>query len=273
MLHEKFWSIRFDFVGDPIALCKSLGLNALSGCAAFCPSLLHNANMLRVGSYPYILHGHNALGHLLMSVRDGDKFHPGLPLHKALEAKEDEVNSTRARTGDLRDTVREDSALLLEIPCAIVDLAVAVLPRLQSRDKGRHLNAAAALMPADVMDWLRATASPCRYLFAPQQTGRLSVLFVRLVPKAVRSESALQFPGQVVHPMPACNDDDLASEADWIVMDDGDDDAVAEAVQAVTQTRRDALRLTSSFDAPLLRDDEVHDLHPRRKRARLSASV
>ena len=56
-------------------------------------------------------------------------------------------------------------------------------------------------------------------------------------------------------------------------MDDGDDDAVAEAVQAVTQTRRDALRLTSSFDAPLLRDDEVHDLHPRRKRARLSASV
>ena len=229
--------------------------------------------MLRVGSYPVLLHGYNALGHLMMSVRDGANFDSALPLHKALEAREDEVNRTHARISELRDTVREDSGLLLEIPRAIVECAVKVLPRLQSRDKGSHLNAAAGQLPAVVVDWVRATASPWRYLFAPQQTGRLSVLFVRLVPKSVRSESALRFRGQVVCAMPACNDDDYASEIDWIVMDEGDDDAVAEAIRAVRQTRRDTLSLTSSFDAPVLRGNRVHELQPRRKRARLSAAV
>lgn len=229
--------------------------------------------MLRVGSYPHILHGDNALGHLLMAARDKFVFDGTMPVRDALRAREANINGTHARTELLHATVRDDSALLLQIPPSVISSATSALPRLQSRDKGRHLNACVGKLPGDVLAWVSETASPWRYLFASQRDGRLSMLFVRLVPKSVRTESALRFPGQVVLPMPDCQDDDLASEADWVVMNEPDDDATVQEVRAVVRQTRHFVDISSSFDHIDSNSREVRVLQPRRKRKRLTRSV
>lgn len=228
--------------------------------------------MLRVGSYPHMLHGDNALGHLLMAVRDKFVFNDTMPVRDALQAREDGINSIRSRTDLLHDTVRDDAELLLQVPLSIISCATAALPRLQARDKGRHLNICVQKLPDDAIAWVSKHASPWRYFFAPQQQGRLSMLFVRLVPKSVRTERALCFPGQVVVSMPKCQDDDLAPEADWVVMDGDNKNATAQAVEEIRKNRR-AVDVSSSFALAQFDDAAVNTLQPRRKRAKLTASV